>query len=91
MTEIINSLPRGAQKELAKEFNIDKSYVSAVLNGEKKPSQTGLHIQEKAIEIAVKEIAKKMEERLKKKYLVTNNNSIKETELMVTVELKRLG
>ena len=69
MNEVINSLPHGAQKKLAQEFNTSKSFVSAVLNGDKKPYGKGRLIQERAIKIVAAEMAKKTEERLKKKYL----------------------
>lgn len=37
--DIINNLPFGAQKEIATNNNVGKSYVNAVLNGRKKDTK----------------------------------------------------
>lgn len=72
MKEVIQWLPSGAQKELGKRFNVSRSYVSSLLNGNhQRPYQTkkAMQIKQEAIRLAAENMAKDRFHRMMRKYM----------------------
>lgn len=76
MIDIVNSLPSGAQKQIAKKVGTSKEYVSRVLSKDKAYSKKAIMIVEEAIRIVSMEFYNKKKDYLTKKYIANERQKI---------------